>query len=328
MRWGIAARATAHGIEGASARVAAERERDPSDRGERAALRAEVAEPSEDVKAETWRRIHDEGYGSLHLTGAAMDGFHWNVQRELLDPWVWEFFERLPEVFTERQNEFARAYFGNLFPHYRVERAVLDRSQALLTEIDERLPLLARSLREASDDLGAGDPLPGVRLLVSAEAPPRPRLFYGWYIVGAGFLTQFVMGLLLFHSFGTYVALMQADFGWNRTTFSIAFAVQRVESGVLGPIQGWVIDTYGPRRVMLVGMVTFASGFFVLSQVQSLWSFYLAFMLIAVGASLGSFLAVVVSLVNWFPRAPDAGAQHALAWLRRRRLGRRRPSRC
>ena len=153
MRWGIAARATAHGIEGASARVAAERERDPSDRGERAALRAEVAEPSEDVKAEAWRRIHDEGYGSLHLTGAAMDGFHWNVQRELLDPWVWEFFERLPEVFTERQNEFARAYFGNLFPHYRVERAVLDRSQALLTEIDERLPLLARSLREASDDL-------------------------------------------------------------------------------------------------------------------------------------------------------------------------------
>ena len=153
MRWGIAARATAHGIEGASARVAAERERDPSDRGERAALRAEVAEPSEDVKAEAWRRIHDEGYGSLHLTGAAMDGFHWNVQHELLDPWVWEFFERLPEVFTERQNEFARAYFGNLFPHYRVERAVLDRSQALLTEIDERLPLLARSLREASDDL-------------------------------------------------------------------------------------------------------------------------------------------------------------------------------
>ena len=135
---------------------------------------------------------------------------------------------------------------------------------------------------------------------MSAEAPPRPRLFYGWYIVGAGFLTQFVMGLLLFHSFGTYVALMQADFGWNRTTFSIAFAVQRVESGVLGPIQGWVIDTYGPRRVMLVGMVMFASGFFVLSQVQSLWSFYLAFMLIAVGASLGSFLAVVVSLVNWF----------------------------
>ena len=153
MRWGIAARATAHGIKGASARVAAERERDPSDRGERAALRAQVAEPSEDVKAEAWRRIHDEGYGSLHLTGAAMGGFHWNVQRELLDPWVWEFFERVPEVFTERQNEFARAYFGNLFPHSRVERAVLDRSQALLAEIDERLPLLARSLREANDDL-------------------------------------------------------------------------------------------------------------------------------------------------------------------------------
>ena len=135
---------------------------------------------------------------------------------------------------------------------------------------------------------------------MTREARSEPRLFYGWYIVGAGFLTQFVMGVLLFHSFGTYVALMQNDFGWSRTTFSIAFAVQRVESGVLGPIQGWVIDTYGPRRVMLVGMVMFAAGFFTLSQVDSLWTFYLAFLLLAIGASLGSFLAIVVSLVNWF----------------------------
>ena len=153
MRWGLAARAVAHGLEGAAERVAAERERDPSDRGERAAIRAAVAEPSEAAKAAAWERIHGDGYGSLHLTGAAMGGFHWHVQRELLDRWVWEFFERAPEVFRERQNEFARAYFGNLFPQQRIEQAVLDRSRALLEEIGEGSPLLARSLREANDDL-------------------------------------------------------------------------------------------------------------------------------------------------------------------------------
>ena len=153
MRWDIAARAVAHGLEGAAARVEAERERDPSDRGERAAIRASVATPMEEAKAEAWERIHGEGYGSLHLTAAAMSGFHWNVQRELLDPWTWEFFERAPEVFAERQNEFTRAWFANLFPHFRIEQAVLDRSRALLDEIGDGLPLLARSLREANDDL-------------------------------------------------------------------------------------------------------------------------------------------------------------------------------
>lgn len=111
-----------------------------------------------------------------------------------------------------------------------------------------------------------------------------------------------MLGVLMFHSFGTYVALMQADFGWSRTTFSLAFAAQRVESGVLGPIQGWVIDTYGPRKVMILGMIIFAAGFLLLSRVNSPWTFYAAFMLIAVGSSLGSFLSIVVALVNWFRR--------------------------
>ena len=89
---------------------------------------------------------------------------------------------------------------------------------------------------------------------MTARTARRPKIFYGWYIAAAGFLTQFMFGVLMFHSFGTYVALMQADFGWSRTTFSLAFAAQRVESGVLGPIQGWVIDTYGPRKVMYLGL--------------------------------------------------------------------------
>ena len=153
MRWEIAARAVAHGVAGAAARVAAERERDPSDRGERAAIRAATAEPDAGVKAAAWERIHGEGYGSLHLTAAAMDGFHWSTQRDLLDRWALEFFERAPAVFRDRENEFARAWFARLFPHYRAEQAVLDRSRALLGGIGGELPLLARSLREANDDL-------------------------------------------------------------------------------------------------------------------------------------------------------------------------------
>ena len=57
MRWDIAVRAVAHGIEGADTRLEAERDRDPSDRGERAAIRAAAATPSEAAKEAAWERI-------------------------------------------------------------------------------------------------------------------------------------------------------------------------------------------------------------------------------------------------------------------------------
>ena len=153
MRWEIATRAVAHGLDGAADRIAAEHERDPSDRGQRAGLRAEVAVPDAAVKAEAWRRFHEEGYGSLHLTASAMAGFHWHAQREMLEPWTLEFFDRVPGVFETGENQFTRSYFASLFPHGRVEERVLNRSGAALAGLGDRLPLLQRSLREANDDL-------------------------------------------------------------------------------------------------------------------------------------------------------------------------------
>ena len=153
MRWEIAAHSIAYGLGGAQQRVDAEREHDPSDRGQRAALRCETSAPDAEVKAEAWRRFLDEGYGSLHLTAAAMSGFVWSVQRDLLAPYVEHFLARVPGVFGERDNEFARTYFGALFPGYRVEQETLERSEALLRDIGDDAPLLRRSLREANDDL-------------------------------------------------------------------------------------------------------------------------------------------------------------------------------
>ena len=114
-------------------------------------------------------------------------------------------------------------------------------------------------------------------------------------------MSQLMFGVLMFHSFGTYVALMQADFGWSRTTFSFAFAAQRIESGVLGPIQGWVIDNYGPRKVDdhragdLRGPGSCCSA--GSSRCRSSTS---RSRMIAIGSSLGSFLSVLVAIVNWF----------------------------
>lgn len=135
-----------------------------------------------------------------------------------------------------------------------------------------------------------------------ASAPNRGPIFYGWWIVAAGFVLFSLGGGLLFHSFGAYVKVLEEEFGWSRTELSLAFSLQRVESGFLGPLQGWAVDRFGPRRVLILGLLLFGFGFIAFSQVDSLLGFYLVFTVIAIGSSLGSMLSISVAVVNWFQR--------------------------
>ena len=131
---------------------------------------------------------------------------------------------------------------------------------------------------------------------------PAGRVFYGWYIVSAAGGLQLLSGLLWMHSYGAYVVLLQDEFGWSKALVAGAFALTRIESGILGPLQGWLTDKYGPRIVLGVGVVIFGIGFMAFSQITTLLEFYLTFALIAVGSSLGGFATVMVSIVNWFSR--------------------------
>ena len=111
---------------------------------------------------------------------------------------------------------------------------------------------------------------------------------------------QFNSGLLWMHSYGAYVVLLQEEFAWSAAILAGAFALTRVESGILGPIQGWLTDRFGPRVVLLWGNVLFGISFMLLGLVNSIWSFYVVFFLIAIGGSLGGFATAMVSIVHWF----------------------------
>ncbi|MFN0093893.1 MAG: aminopeptidase N [Dehalococcoidia bacterium] len=153
MRWAIAAKQVAAGIPGAAGRVAAEAERDPSDRGQRARLRCETSTPDAAVKAAAWGRFTGEGYGSLQLTQAAMSGFLWARQKALLAPYVDRYFADVAEVVRAGDREFYTGYAKGLFPAYLAEQRVLDQSAELAERVAEELPNLTRMLREANDDL-------------------------------------------------------------------------------------------------------------------------------------------------------------------------------
>jgi sugar phosphate permease len=130
---------------------------------------------------------------------------------------------------------------------------------------------------------------------------PR-RVFYGWWIVGAGFGLEMLIGALFFHAYGAYVVLLREEFGWSRTLFSAAFAMARAESAIFGPIQGWLTDRFGPRAFMRVGLAILGLGFIGFSRVGSPVTFFLAFFLMAVGAGLGGYLPIAAAIVNWFQR--------------------------
>ncbi|MDQ3879862.1 MAG: ERAP1-like C-terminal domain-containing protein, partial [Chloroflexota bacterium] len=153
MRWAIAVRAAAFGLPDADARLAAERARDPSDRAERAARRAEAAKPNPETKRDVWERLVRDGYPSLQLAVDAMQGFNWAHQRDVLGPFVERYFASVAGVFETADQRYAVAFARHLFPTYRVEPAILRRSEELVTELGDRLPTLTRVLREANDDL-------------------------------------------------------------------------------------------------------------------------------------------------------------------------------
>jgi aminopeptidase N len=152
MRWAVAVRWSALGLDGAAERLSAERERDPSDRGDRAMAAAEAAKPDATVKADVWQRLHADGYASLQLANAAAGGFWQRSQRDLLEGFVGPFFENLPGVIAAREPEAARAYFRTTFPGHRVDDGMRDHIAGVLSR-DDLGSMLRRMLTEADDEL-------------------------------------------------------------------------------------------------------------------------------------------------------------------------------
>ena len=74
-------------------------------------------------------------------------------------------------------------------------------------------------------------------------------VFYGWWIVAAGAGIQLLGGALLGQAFGAYVVLLREEFGWSKTVLSAASSLREAESGVMGPVQGWLLNRFGPRLV-------------------------------------------------------------------------------
>ncbi len=128
------------------------------------------------------------------------------------------------------------------------------------------------------------------------------QLFYGWWIVGAGMVLNALIGALVMHAYGAYVAVFKTEFGWSSTMLALGYSTIQGTNGVVGPGQGYLTDRFGPRAIIRVGLVILAGGLILFSQMSQLGHLFPTLFVVAVGVSLGGFLSVMVAIVNWFER--------------------------
>ena len=128
------------------------------------------------------------------------------------------------------------------------------------------------------------------------------KVFYGWWIVGAGFFIAVYIGGFIYFGFTAVFEPIASDFGWSYAQVSFAASLRGLQTSFLAPIVGLLMDRWGPRRLVFTGAVIIGLGLLLLSRINSLATFYGAFILIAMGVSTCIGVVPIATVGNWFQK--------------------------
>ena len=130
-----------------------------------------------------------------------------------------------------------------------------------------------------------------------------PRaLYYGWIIVAVAVVsTGFWMGLRACFSV-FYVALLE-EFQWNRGEAAGVQSLALVVYTLFAPLVGALIDRFGPRRVIVSGILILCVGQLLCALTEDLFQFYLYYGIIAgSGISCIAIVSYSAILAHWFEK--------------------------
>ena len=135
------------------------------------------------------------------------------------------------------------------------------------------------------------------------------------FIVATAFFSMLAIVGFAYYGVPFYFDFMMKDFGWSSATVTSGNAVAKLSVGILfGFITGYLIDKYGPRRMLMVGAVVGGFSLFGLGSMGgSLWTFYLFYIFNALGYVLGGPLPCQVLISRWFDR--NRGKAMGIAYL-------------
>jgi nitrate/nitrite transporter NarK len=130
----------------------------------------------------------------------------------------------------------------------------------------------------------------------------RRKIFYDWYMVAASIAANTIFAAY-FQGFGVLIIPIERTFGWDRWVISAAMSLRQLESGILSPAVGFLLDRFSSRKLIFWSAVISALGFIGLGFTNGIVAFFLFFVIISLGAS-GVSHAVTwpVIISRWFRR--------------------------
>lgn len=119
----------------------------------------------------------------------------------------------------------------------------------------------------------------------------KASLRLGWVIVGVSFITL-SLAYGVWYSFSVFFVSLLREFGWSRSLAAGAFSVFVMVHSGIGPFVGGMVDSFGPRRVILSGSLFLGVGLALCSFTSTWWHYYIFF---------GVVTAVGVGSIGWVP---------------------------
>ena len=98
-------------------------------------------------------------------------------------------------------------------------------------------------------------------------------IFYGWKLTGLALVVIALASGPIWSGVGVWVKALEMHFGWSRAQLTGAFSLAQLEGSIFGPFLGYLIDRFGPRRMVFLGLAVTGIGFLLFSQTNHLVTF-------------------------------------------------------
>ena len=135
----------------------------------------------------------------------------------------------------------------------------------------------------------------------SHKRPPLSLPFYyGWFVISLCFLTTLTSAGVR-SSPSVLIHPLEAEFGWSRTLIASAVSMNLLLFGIAAPLSGFLIDRFGPRKVMMGSLSLLIVGVSGTMMMTQFWQFFLVWGVI-VGLGAGGVGSVLTATVGnrWF----------------------------
>ena len=125
------------------------------------------------------------------------------------------------------------------------------------------------------------------------------RVHYAWIVIAIAAVMHMAGGSIR-QAFGVLIVPLEENMGWNPATVTLAYAMASITGALLAPISGYCTDRYCARKVIMVGVVTFAAGALLTGVISEVWHLWISYGLFLGVASACFNVPIITTATYWF----------------------------